>query len=576
MNRRNFIKGVASYAAVLGARELLPTHAKAAELAEVPSYYRLFPDLPAAVFDMADLERLASGDGKALKGMTAEPELLRDKEKKPLRSKQGKLQISATPEDELDDEENFGIPAGYTYLGQFVDHDLTFKGDDDFAVHGATGLNARSPRFDLDSLYGAGPGLQPYLYEADGRRLQRGRLLTQSGKPSLARDHVRIGDRALIGDKRNDENVLVSQMHGVFADFHNRIADDGRLADFEVLRRMVAWHYQWMLLTDFLPRLCGPELVASLLPGVGENGMVGLPRPQLKFTQNMPAQGIPLEFTDAAYRFGHSMIRSVYRLNERMRGTDDEIRRNKAMAGRRAIFAAAENAGLNGFRSFPAEWGIDWNLYFETRAALTPTLIAQGPRRVQASYKIDTSLTNPLSHLPEFSSLQENGRLRQDRDGFPTPKPGAMPNLTLRNLVRGNISGLPSGQDVARAMGFEPLADKDLRVGKASVEGLDENLSIEAYGKSFRGRAPLWFYILAEAQHDWSQRALPAKGSAESRNATPSRLGPVGARLVAETFIALMARDPSSVLHAPSQWRPAYQDKGRFGMVELVTIAGHG
>jgi hypothetical protein len=576
MNRRNFIKGVAFSASVSGAGKILMTHAKAAQLAEVPSYHRLFPDLPAAIFERADLERLASGDGKALKGMTAEPELLKDKDGKPLRSRQGKLQMSATPEDEMDDEENFGIPAGYTYLGQFVDHDLTFKGDDDFAILGASGMNARTPRFDLDSLYGAGPGLQPYLYEGDGRRLQRGRRLTHSGKPGLARDHVRIGDRALIGDKRNDENVLVSQMHGIFADFHNRVANDQPRMGFEALRRIVAWHYQWMLLTDFLPRLCGPELVAGLLPGFGENGMVGVPQPQLRFTQTMPAQGIPLEFTDAAYRFGHSMIRSVYRLNERMRGSDDEIRGNRSMAGRRAIFAAAENAGLNGFRSFPAEWAIDWNLYFETRVDLTTARIAEGPRRVQASYKIDTSLTNPLSHLPEFSSLQENGRLRQDRDGFPAQKPGAMSNLTLRNLVRGHVSGLPSGQDVALAMGLEPLADKDLRVGKASVEGLDENLSIDSYGESFRGRAPLWFYVLSEAQHDWSQRAAATTGTAEARNATPSRLGPVGARLVAETFIALMARDPSSVLHAPPTWRPAYQDKGRFGMVELVTIAGHG
>ena len=159
MNRRNFIKGVAFSASVSGAGKILMTHAKAAQLAEVPSYHRLFPDLPAAIFERADLERLASGDGKALKGMTAEPELLKDKDGKPLRSRQGKLQMSANPEDEMDDEENFGIPAGYTYLGQFVDHDLTFKGDDDFAILGASGMNARTPRFDLDSLYGAGPGL---------------------------------------------------------------------------------------------------------------------------------------------------------------------------------------------------------------------------------------------------------------------------------------------------------------------------------------------------------------------------------------------------------------------------------
>jgi hypothetical protein len=245
-----------------------------------------------------------------------------------------------------------------------------------------------------------------------------------------------------------------------------------------------------------------------------------------------------------------------------MHGSPEDRRRNPAMAGRKAIFAAVDQSGLNGFREFPEEWGIDWSLYFETRNPMTPARIVDGARKVQPSYKIDTALTNPLAYLPEFS--QAGGRNARDKDGFARPQPGAMANLAMRNLMRGQVSGLPSGQDVARTMGLEPIADRDLRVGKASVEGLNENRSIADYGDSFRGRAPLWFYVLAEAQHEWCARASSLSGDALAKNTVPSHLGPVGGRLVAETFVALMDLDLASVLHAPVDWRPSYGSDGLF------------
>jgi hypothetical protein len=146
----------------------------------------------------------------------------------------------------------------------------------------------------------------------------------------------------------------------------------------------------------------------------------------------------------------------------------------------------------------------------------------------------------------------------------------------MRNLIRGQVSGLPSGQDVARALGIEPIPDKDLRVGKASVEGLTENRSITDYGDSFRGKAPLWFYVLAEAQHDWTSRASILNGNNLAKNTVPNQLGPVGGRLVAETFVALMDLDPASVLHAPANWRPSYGIGHGFGIVDLVRTAGLG
>jgi len=336
----------------------------------------------------------------------------------------------------------------------------------------------------------------------------------------------------------------------------------------------VIWHYQWMLLTDFLPRLCGQSVMEALLPGFGERNILGKLSARRTLTAGLPAGYMPLEFADAAYRYGHSAVRSVYRLNSTMQGSPDDRRKNPAMAGRKAIFAAVDQSGLNGFREFPEEWGIDWSLYFETRNSMTPARILDGARKVQPSYKIDTTLVNPLAYLPEFS--QTGGLSARDKDGFARPQSGAVANLAMRNLIRGQVSGLPSGQDVARALGFEPIQDKDLRVGKASVDGLTDNRSITDYGESFRGKAPLWFYVLAEAQQDWCSRVLNMNGNPLAKNTVSNQLGPVGGRLVAETFVALMDLDPTSVLHAPASWRPSYGIGDGFGIVDLVRTAGLG
>lgn len=543
--------------------------------AEVSGYRRLFPALQGCAFNPADLRRLADGDGQELTGMTAQPEVIKDKKGEPKRDAAGHLIVSATAEDKQDDEENFGIPSGYTYLGQFVDHDLTLNPSDALTTEPRdTHVNLRSARFDLDNLYGRGPADRPYLYEPNGRRLVEGRQLTLNGVPSRFRDHPRSNNTALIGDKRNDENIIVSQLHGAFRAFHNFVADDDRSADFERLQRTVAQHYQWILLTDFLPRLCGQQTVSEILPGYGLAGRNGEVRPQLKITSELKAGELPLEFSSAAYRMGHSMVRPAYRLNTRMQGTAEERRANPDLAGRRLIFAASQYGGLNGFRSFPAEWGIDWKLYFEIDSKLDIARLGDGARRVQAAYKFDSSLVNPLAFLPEFSQAGRNGDMMKDANGQPKAKEGMISSLALRNLMRGAQHGLPSGQAVARAMGLEPIPDHQLLVGKATVEGLTENKPITAYGDSFRDQAPLWFYVLAEAQHLWAERARSSQAGKEERDALPSRLGPVGGRIVAETFVALMMQDPSSVLNAGPDWRPRYTRKDRFTMAELIGSPG--
>src|SRR5204862_4331054 len=177
--------------------------------------------------------------------------------------------------------DNKKIPAGYTYLGQFVDHDITFdpmsqlqKQNDPDAL-----IDFRTPRFDLDSLYGSGPSDSPFLYANTGAG--KGLKLLVGHHPAhseFERDDLPRNQegRALIGDPRNDENIIVSQLQLLFIRFHNKVVD--RVLDanpgiarddaFEKAQRTVRWHYQWVVVHDFLPRVVGGDLAQTVLrPG---------------------------------------------------------------------------------------------------------------------------------------------------------------------------------------------------------------------------------------------------------------------------------------------------------------------
>src|SRR5262249_55431914 len=165
---------------------------------------RIFRSLHAAKFFPEDLEALGEE-------MTAVPE------------------DDVTPETQVDAEESSVISAGFTYLGQFIDHDITFDPMSSLQKQNDPNqlVDFRTPRFDLDSVYGRGPSDQPYLYEDDGRHFKLGRRLTgaESFDPNV-RDLPRHKSetsraRALIGDPRNDENVIVAQLHATFLRFHN-------------------------------------------------------------------------------------------------------------------------------------------------------------------------------------------------------------------------------------------------------------------------------------------------------------------------------------------------------------------
>jgi hypothetical protein len=439
-------------------------------------------------------------------------------------------------EDEIDLEENDQIDAGYTYLGQFIDHDLTFDPASDFQKQNDPEaiIDFRSPRFDLDSIYGRGPDDQPYMYEDNGMKFLFGQIL-EGGYPE-ARDLLRIPtgknrDRAVIGDPRNDENVIVSQLHGAFLKFHNRVYDDmvkealtngksERDVKFSDVATVVRWHYQWLVLNDFLKVIVGESLVDSILPSFKLRTSLSENPPNFQIYKYQKEPFIPVEFSIAAYRFGHSMVRPFYRLNEGVK---------------RPIFTTADDStGLNGFDDFPNDWGINWDLFFDPGSAPRT-----GENRIQKAYKIDPSMVNPLKNLP------------------PSVVHGPT-SLAYRNLKRGISFGLPSGQAVACFMGIEPIRDEFLIAGKKIDEPGNKTKPISEISPEFIGRSPLWFYILAEAAHQNDGKML----------------GQVGGQIVAETFIGLMTGDSSSFLNLNPLWKPEkYMKNGKFGMKELIATA---
>lgn len=457
-----------------------------------------------------------------------------------------------TPETEVDPEEDREITAAYTYLGQFVDHDLTF--DPTSQLREALTdkqlealADFRTPRFDLDNLYGRGPSDQPYMYAEDGIHMLLGEPM--SGNP-FDPDSRQIprgpNGRALIGDPRNDENRIVAQLHAIFLRFHNQVADYlakpehlGSNVSFEDVQDQVRWHYQWMLVTDFLPAVVNSETYLSIFADRRD------PTPRLPGFQNS-LRLMPVEFSVAAYRFGHSMIRPQYRLNTTVERRPIFIRDD----GTRADDAA----DLGGFRPIPSDWAIDWQFFIDlkqgARRAPASRLYDPIARRPQRAYKIDTSLASPLRDLP--------------------PRIASKPSmLARRNLERGATFKLPSGQAVARAFGEKVIPDEDLVIGKATEKS--EKTPLAEISGSFAGRAPLWAYILSEAQvTSWAKAR-----SRVSPDNIPIKLGPVGGRIVAGVFAALLRGDPTSYLNQGAPFTPItdFTRDGTFGLAELINVA---
>jgi Animal haem peroxidase len=467
------------------------------------------------------------------------------------------------------DPEESGIPALFTYLGQFVDHDLTFdpasslqqQNDPDGLV------DYRTPKFDLDNVYGRGPDDQPYLYDfstgSDKAKFVFGKPL--SGAPAInppARDlarndaHLPAGQnaRAIIGDPRNDENALVSQLQGLFLRFHNRLIDDKKL-NFADAQRTLRFHYQWMLIHDFLVKLVNPKTLHSVFPHLASGKSIADDPPQLQFYHAEHEAFMPLEFSVAAYRFGHSMVRPGYRLNDG----------NTLLPIFGQTGPPSRPRSLRGFMAPADDWALDWGRFIDidnrpngvmlddngkiNGKDPSPAQVAEMKKRLQLAYRIDTSLVFPLGDLPpDIADL-------------------IVPSLAERNLLRGWRLRLPCGQVVARGMGVKPI-DKIL-IGKFQdqVDAVDINSLKDDKGNLvtvFQDNCPLWAYCLAETNHHTVAGLFGVKSKL---------LGEVGGRIVAETFAGLLVTDSQSFLSQDLRWKPTVGDGKTFGLRDLVNFA---
>ena len=460
------------------------------------------------------------------------------------------------PKDGFDAEES-GIPALYTYFGQFVDHDITFDPMTTLIQHSDPDAltDFRTPTLDLDNVYGRGPGDQPYMYDTDGIKFLLGDTL-DNGARDLARNNANPA-RALIGDPRNDENSIVSQFQGLMLRFHNRVAELNPDLDFPKLQKVVRWHYQWVVINDFLPRI----ISASVLEALKTSGEYD--HKKLKFYRWKNEPFMPVEFSVAAYRLGHSMIRPGYRLND----ADDTLLPIFPIPdGIPGVQAGGFPAGLTGFQAMAKNRGIDWGRFIDVGnprpyggdpQAVSPTT-AEMKQRLQFAYRLDTSLVTPLGHLPAAVA---------------SDKP---PSLAQRNLLRGFELGLPTGQDVAKAMCVTPLTDDQITIGKAvdGTPGAGDVLGTIAdlpQLSAFLGNCPLWTYILAEAARTRTSVTVPV--TPETTISTP-QLGPVGGRIVAEVFLGMLFGDNDSFLSADPDWVPTIGDaKKGFALRDIVAFA---
>ncbi|MCM3900177.1 MAG: heme peroxidase family protein [Pyrinomonadaceae bacterium] len=433
--------------------------------------------------------------------------------------------------------DNPNMTAGFTFFGQFLDHDVTLDPRSPLLERSypRKTTNFRTAAFDLDSVYGDGPAADPGLYVFDSISGDiKMRVEPIPGSEGVSRDGVVRFDlprdpfnNAILGDGRNDENVIISQLHVAFLRFHNAVVDhlreDPSLADqsveriFKMAQRQVRWHYQWIILHEFLPLTIGQERVDNILKrGLRFYRVDDDADDRLDRRSKNPK--IPIEFSVAAYRFGHSQVRPGYRANFGPTGGPQFF---ASIFDDTVTPTVDDPDDLRGGKRAARRF-IDWQSFFDF-----------GDGNVRNNKKIDGKLSSALLQLPGSSGVPAPG----------LPADGVQ-SLASRNLMRHVNFGIPSGQAIARRMGVPVLTPEQL-------------VMLTPFG--MEKRTPLWFYILKEAE-------LMEDGL---------KLGPVGGRIVGEVFIGLLKADESSYLAARPNWKPELPSAktGEFFMTDLLNFA---
>lgn len=488
-------------------------------------FSRMFPGLPAFSAQTADARRQAQKLGMK-GGVIDAADLLTD----PIQSILNPAVFSPNNPD------NPNMTAGVTFFGQFLDHDLTLALKAPILENTQPGrtTNFRTAEFDLDSVYGNGPTGSPELYDTSTGDIKF-KVEAIPGSEQVSRRGAqrfdlprKANNTAIIADSRNDENVILSQFHLAMLKFHNAVIDRlrtdpanaGRSSQdiFKEAQKQVRWHYQWIVLNEFLPLTIGQERVDEIMRNGPRFYKVPDRTQDTYFRSSRGEPLIPVEFAVAAYRFGHSQIRPSYRLNFGPDNGqpffafifDDSVDPNDP-----------DPIDLRGGKRAPRRF-VDWQTFFKLDDV-----------NFRPNKRIDSKLSTPMMLLP----------------GSRGPAPG-LPNdgiqsLASRNLMRHVNFGLPSGQAIARLIGSRVLTPAQL--AELAPYGMDRS-------------TPLWYYILKEAEV--FENGL--------------RMGPVGSRIVGEVFIGLLKADKDSYLVVNKNWKPTLPSAtpGDFEITDLLRFAG--
>jgi hypothetical protein len=506
LSRRGFIGGVGGVTAGAAITALPGTAAAQSAPATNPRFFgRIFNDLPPFAPATQQIQEAMRELGRPGGIMDA---------KDPLN--EGPVRLITNPELSPNNADNQFHTAGTTFFGQFIDHDFTFDLNSRLGVPTPpeTSPNTRFPTLSLDSVYGGGPDATPEFYEPGDRvkfRLESGGRFEDLPRRS---DGV-----AIIADPRNDENLMISGLHAAFLLAHNRAVDlvrsQGTPADqvFNRARQLITWHYQWIIVHEFLPQIIGHGLTLDIL------------RYGRQFYRPAPGQFfMPVEFQGAVYRFGHSMVRPSYRANRT--GDPDGNPATGAPAFFGFIFdprgqGQPDPIDLRGRARAPRRF-IGWETFFDFGGNQT--------QHVRPNKRIDTMISTPLFNLP----LQ----------AIPSADPPT--SLAQRNLLRHLTWSLPSGQAIAEAMRI-PILTREIFP------------ELRPLGNNLDASTPLWYYILKEAK--WLADGISLAG--------------VGARICGEVFFGLLQLDPTSYLSVQPTWTPTLprRNGNAFTMVDLLTYA---
>jgi hypothetical protein len=464
----------------------------------------------------------------------------------------------------LDGLTNCRLPSGYTYLLQLVAHDCVRTPTPFWALPAAQRQvrNARIARLRLDTLYGEGPAACPFAYAPDDAkdaartRLRLGPMQVRSGAPApvpLFRDIARAAVASpaaeevplafadpLIADPRNEDNALLAQMTVLFHLTHNAMIGllggppymggprgaeglEQTEARFACARAATTMIYRNILRKDLLPRLLDPAVLAVYRDGAGE---VLLDR---HMTHRRGFVSVPLEFSHAAFRFAHSMIRPTYRTADGF----DPLPVDRALRS-----SSARTPSL-----MPAEeqWILRWSHFFNLGGSAPPANLSLriGPRYTK-------TLFNQALFPPPQSSAEGAQSLETAGDRSPEIRRG----VAFQDLISASSAGLWSVGPLYDLVGARMHA-KNAALGRSVWPDIFAKAKLakagdreDALRKWLTSRRwlsrpaaaeldalvadpPLPFYIQFEAEHE-----------AEGR-----QLGPLGSIIVAEVLYGAMLDD---------------------------------